>query len=115
MADDVNSSEVNDNDRLWALLVWIIPLLAIVVLLVESMKTRPFQKYHAVNSLVFSVVFSVVLMIISAITFGFGSCLFILWFIAVYWGIKAYQGDWVVVPVLTDFIVKQGWVDEPPK
>ena len=115
MAENVNSSEVSDIGRLWALLAWIIPLLSIAILLVEDMKTRPFQKYHAVNSLVFSVVFSVVLMIISAITFGFGSCLFVLWFIAVYWGIKAYQGDWVVVPMLTDFIIKQGWVDAPPE
>jgi len=27
----------------------------------------------------------------------------------VYWGFKAYQGEYVVVPVITDFVKKQGW------
>jgi uncharacterized membrane protein len=38
------------------------------------------------------------------------SCLFVLWFVVIYWAIKAYQGEWVVVPVITDFVKKQGWV-----
>jgi uncharacterized membrane protein len=110
MTEEVNLNDVNDQDRLMAALAWIIPILAIVMLLVEDMKNRPFQKYHAVNSLAFSVVFFVVMTIISAITLGFGSCLFVLWFVVIYWAIKAYQGEWVVVPVLTDFVKKQGWV-----
>ncbi len=105
---DVN--DVNDQDKLMAALAWIIPILAIVMLFVEDMKNRPFQKYHAVNSLAFSIVFFVVVTILSAVTFGFGSCLFVLWFVVIYWAIKAYQGEWVVVPVITDFVKKQGWV-----
>ncbi|MBN1995739.1 MAG: DUF4870 domain-containing protein [Anaerolineae bacterium] len=103
-------NDINDNDKLMAALAWIIPLLGIVILLVEDMKNRPFQKYHAVNSLAFSVVFFVVMSIISVVTFGFGSCLFILWFIVIYWAIKAYQGEWVEVPALTNFLKGQGWV-----
>ena len=103
-------NDINDQDKLWAALAWIIPIIAIVILFVEDMKNRPFQKYHAVNSLIFSVAFFVIISILSVVTFGFGSCLFILWFIVIYWAIKAYQGDWVVIPVITDFAKKQGWV-----
>ena len=93
-----------------AALAWIIPILAIVMLFVEDMKNRPFQKYHAVNSLAFSVVFFVAITMLSVVTFGIGSILFVLWFVVFYWAIKAYQGEWVVVPVLTDSIKKRGWV-----
>ena len=105
-----NTTDINDNDRLMALLAWIIPLVALIMLFVESMRERPFQKYHAVNSLAFSVVFFVVLSIISVVTFGFGSCLFILWFVVIYWGVKAYQGEWVEIPWLTGFLKGQGWI-----
>ena len=103
-------NDVNDKDRLMAAITWIIPILGIVILVVEDMKNRPFQKYHAINSLAFSVVFFVVISILSVVTFGFGGCLAVLWFVVIYWAIKAYQGEWVVVPFLTDFIKKQGWV-----
>ena len=58
-------NDVNDQDKLMAAIAWVIPFLAIVILLVEDMKNRPFQKYHAVNSLVFSVAFFVILSILS--------------------------------------------------
>ena len=55
------NTEITDQDRLMAALAWIISPLAIVILLVEDMKNRPFQKYHAINSLAFAVVFFVVI------------------------------------------------------
>ena len=103
-------NEISDNDKLMAALAWIIPILAIVILLVEDMRNRPFQKYHAVNSLAFSIVFFVVISILSVVTFGFGSCLFILWFVVIYWAVKAYQGEWAEVPALTNFLKGQGWI-----
>jgi hypothetical protein len=27
----------------------------------------------------------------------------------IYWGIQAYQGNYVTIPVITDFVKKQGW------
>ena len=103
-------NDISDNDKLMSALAWIIPILAIVILLVEDMRNRPFQKYHAVNSLAFSIVFFVVISILSVVTFGFGSCLFILWFVVIYWAVKAYQGEWVIIPFVTDFCKNQGWI-----
>lgn len=103
-------NDVTDQDKLMAALAWIIPILGIVILLVEDMKNRPFQRYHAVHSLVFSLSFFVIMTILSIITFGIGGCLFILWFVVIYWAIKAYQGEYVEIPALTNFIQGQGWV-----
>ena len=104
------NTEITDQDRLMAALTWIFSPLGIVILLVEDMKNRPFQKYNAVNSLAFSVVFFVVISIISAVTCGFGAILVVAGLIVFYWAYQAYQGVWVEVPYLTDFCRKQGWI-----
>jgi uncharacterized membrane protein len=104
------NTEINDQDRLMAALAWILFPVGIAILFVENMKNRPFQKYHAINSLAFWAVFFVVMSIISVVTFGCGSILFVLGFISLYWAYQAYQGVWVEVPMLTDFIKKQSWV-----
>lgn len=96
------SSDVTSDDKLWALLSYLIPIVAIVVLLMEDKKARPFIKFHAVQSLAATVV----LTILATVTFGCGS---ILYLALIWWGIKAYQGEYVTIPVVTDFIKKQGW------
>jgi uncharacterized membrane protein len=93
--------EVTQDDKLWALLSYIFcPLVGIIVLLLEDKKTRPFLKYNAVVSIVLGVL-SIVL---SAICIGV-----LIWFYAIYLGIKSYQGEMVEVPVISDFVRNQGW------
>jgi uncharacterized membrane protein len=101
---------ITDDDKLWAALSWAIPIVAIVVLFMQDKKQRPFIKYHAINSLAFSVAFFVIITIIATVTFGIGGCLAVIWFIAFYWAYQAYQGVWVEIPVLTNFVKNQGWV-----
>lgn len=102
--------DITDDDKLWSLLSWIFaPLVPIIVLLLEDKKGRPFIKYNAFNALIFSVIAYVLGSVLSFIIVG---C-----FIAVaglgyqiYAGIQAYNGKTVVVPVITDFLKKQGWI-----
>jgi uncharacterized protein len=101
---DQFTSEVTSDDKLWALLSLLIWPVAVVVLLMDDKKARPFIKYNAVLSLALAVVLAVV----GTITAG---CLLVVGGIyVIYLAIMAYQGQWVNVPVLTDFIKKQGWV-----
>lgn len=97
-------TDLTQDDKLWSLLSWIFWPVAIVMLLMEDKKARPFIKYNAVLALAVSVV----MYIVGTITVG---CLFVVGMIyVIYLGIQAYQGKWVVVPFLTDFIKKQHWV-----
>lgn len=99
------NSEITSDDKLWALLSWLIWPIAIVVLLMDDKKTHPFIKYNAVNSLALSVIAW------GSSIIGIGLCLGPLAFIySIVLGIQSYQGKLVTVPVLTDFIKKQGWV-----
>ncbi len=103
MNEQTINPEITSDDKLWALLSYLFPVIAIIVLLMEDKKNRPFLKFHAVQA----IAVTVVLVIIGTVTLGCGSILFLA---MIYWGIKAYQGEYVTIPVVTDFIKKQGWV-----
>lgn len=94
--------DVNSDDKLWAALGYLIPIIALVVLFMEDKKARPYIKFNAVQSLVVSVVLS----IISTVTCGFGAVLFL---VMLWWAYQAYMGQDIRIPVISDFIRNQGW------
>jgi uncharacterized membrane protein len=98
------NADITQDDKLWALLSWLFWPVAVIMLLMDDKKSRPFIKYNAVLSLAFAVV----LYVLGTITLG---CLLLVGGIyAIVLAIQAFQGQWVKVPVLTDFIKKQNWV-----
>ena len=133
MHDATVDAEASQDDKLIALLSYVtqivIPLIMpIIVLLSESSKKRPFQRYHAIQSLALSLLFFA---IAAAATIGTGIiqvvpligqlvgllmlCLMpIGWFMAViallYYGYQAFQGKRFAIPGLTSMLRDQGWI-----
>ena len=104
------SMNVTSDDKLWAALGYPIFLIAIIVLFMEEKKARPFIKFHAVQSIVFNVALWILYFIVSAVTIGFGSiCFPVFWLITLWPAYKAYQGEYLNIPVITNFIKNQGW------
>ena len=104
-------SDITDNDKLMAALSYPIPIVAIVIPLSETNKVRPFQKFHAVQALAFWVALIVIAVLLSIVTFGIGTlCFPVMWLVSLWPAYEAYQGKYMEIPVLTDFIRKQGWV-----
>jgi len=103
------SADITSDDKLWAMLCYVIPVIVpIIVLVMEDKKNRPFIKAHAMQSLVWGLVYGVIGGVTSAIFIGL--CILPLcWFLSIYWGVQAYQGKFVNIPVITDFTKKQGW------
>lgn len=98
---------ITNDDKLWAMLAYVLtPLVPIIILLMEDKKGRPFIRAHNAQALVWGI-FNAVISIPGTL------CLFapsvIIWLVGVYWGIKAYQGDYVNIPVVSDFVKNQGW------
>lgn len=102
MSQESINPEITSDDKLWAMLGYLIPLIALVVLFMEDKKNRPYVKFNAVQSLVAAVVLS----ILSTVTCGFGAFLFL---IMLWWAYQAYQGQDVRIPMISDFIRNQGW------
>ncbi len=104
---------VSSDDKLWALLAYVLsPLIPIVIMLMEDKKNRPYLKEHYWQALVVGVAIIVVSMIVAVIpVVGCISPLIWLagWIAMLYWGIQAYNGKSVIIPVVTDFVKKQGW------
>jgi uncharacterized membrane protein len=103
--------EITENDKLMAALSYPIWIVALVILLSDSMRARPFQKYHAVQALAFNTVLWVVVTIVAVVTLGIGAvCAPLAWFVTFWPAYVAYQGEYQELPIITDFIRKQGWV-----
>jgi uncharacterized membrane protein len=119
-------NDINENDKLMAAISYPVPIVAIVILLSESNKARPFQKFHAVQALAYwvavlivDVALCVLSFILGLITFGIAGvvgslCLPVvavgLWLVSFWPAVEAYQGKTTQLPVITDFIRKQAWV-----
>ena len=104
------SSDVTSSDKLWVLLGYIFtPLVPIIVLFLEDKKNRPFIRAHNAQALAWGVVVWVIGLVLTPV-FGIGLCVGpILLIISIYWGIQGYQGKYVTIPVLTNFVKNQGW------
>jgi uncharacterized membrane protein len=101
------SPDITSDDKLFAALDYVFaPLVPIIVMLMEDKKNRPFIKAHNAQALVMGIIMIVVVPILATFTCGIGV---IAWVIMLYWAYKAYQGQYVTIPVITDFCKNQGW------
>lgn len=125
----MSEGQITDNDKLIAALSYIFWPAAVFVLISESNKKRPYQRYHAVQSLgfvaaavvvymVFGCLYLMITVIASAIADALGTliaCLAIpIWFIplalALWFAYRAYQGEQFEIPFVTAFMKGQGWL-----
>jgi uncharacterized membrane protein len=124
MAEEMGTIDVNitDDDKLWGLLCYLLwPLSAILVALMEDKKARSYIKYHAIQSTGLGVAVGVLIIVLScilgAVTFfiaGLGACCGVVPVLAMfYYAYLAYQGDYFEIPYLTEFMVKQAWLEKP--
>jgi len=133
MRDAAVDPEADNDDRLIALLCYVtqmvIPLvMPVLVLMSESSKKRPFQRFHAVQSLALVSLFvllsllvtigTAIISIIPVIGWLIGLTVLCLSPIAVlmgyfalgYYGFQSYQGKRFGIPGLTSFLKDQGWL-----
>ncbi|MGD0576115.1 MAG: hypothetical protein ABSB61_12245 [Anaerolineales bacterium] len=121
MSQQPAKSEITSDDKLWAAIGYPIGIIALIMLLVQDKRDRPFIKFHAVQAIclwVAFVVVAVVLNIFSAILArltigicGLTSCIVPILWLLLFWPVHlAFQGKYFDVPVVTDFIRSQHWV-----
>lgn len=109
MAQQPVNPEITQDDKLWALLSYIFsPLIPLIVLLMEEKKSRPYIKFHAMQALILGLVMAVLYIVLGWVFVGV--CLgLVLYIYMIYVGVKAYQGETLSVPVVTDMIKKNNW------
>ena len=120
--------ESTSDDRLMSMLAWLtmvilqLPIVSIILLLSATNKERPFQRHHAITSLlfyaaaiVFGIVYGILYAILGLVTFGIGYiCLWPLFFVphlfGLYFALQAYNGKRIELPILSDLGRNQGWL-----
>jgi uncharacterized membrane protein len=108
MTDQVNfTPDITSDDKLWAALTYVFsPIIPILLLLLEDKKNRPFIKAHNVQALIAGIVLWVIGVVIAPLTCGIS---FLVWVIMLVWAYRAYQGQYVNIPIITEFVKNQGW------
>ncbi len=111
MSEEYPTPEITSDDKLWSAIGYPIPLVSIIVLLMDDKKSRPFIKYHAVQSIAFNVALYILIFILSVVTLGFGAiCAPLLWLVTLWPAYDSFQGNLTELPVISNFIKNQGWV-----
>ena len=121
-------AESTSDDRLVSALAWLsmvilqLPIVSIVQLLSVTNRERPFQRHHAVTSLLFyaggivyEIVAGIAYVILGLLTLGIGfACLWVIFFVphlfGLYFALQAYNGKRVELPGLSSFGRNQGWM-----
>lgn len=120
--------ESSSDDRLMSALAWLtlvilqLPIVSVIQLLSTTTKERPFQRHHAITSLLFfaaaivyELVAGIVYTILGALTLGCGyACLWVIFFLphalGLYYALQAYNGKTIELPALSNFGRQQGWM-----
>jgi uncharacterized protein len=109
MTEQIPTTDITNDDKLWSLLAYVLtPIVPIIILLMEDKKNRPFIRAHNAQALALGVI-NVIIGVALSWTLVLACVPLIIWFACVYWGIQAYNGKYVEIPVVTNFVKKQGW------
>ncbi len=101
--------EVTSDDRVWVLLCFLLtPIIPIVTLFLDDKKNRPFIKYHTMPTLVLGVAEGIFVSIFALIPF-IGYLGGLVWILNLIYALKANSGNYVDIPVISEFVKKQGW------
>ncbi len=118
--------EGTDDDRLLSMLAWLsmailqFPVVSLIQLVSENTKNRPFQRHHAITSLLYYGAAVVYEFVAIGVLFTFFTPLLVclcLWpvlflpqALALYYAFQAYSGKRIEVPYLSGFGRRQGWL-----
>lgn len=109
MSEQPMSSDISSDDKLWAALAYVFtPFVPVLLMLMENKKDRPYIRAHNAQALVWGLAFWGIVTITSFLLIGL--CLVPIGFLVqLFWAFKAYQGEEINIPVISNFVRGQGW------
>jgi uncharacterized protein len=104
-----NDPTITNDDKLWAALAYVLtPITPIIIMLMEDKKNRPFLRSHNAQALAWGVAM-IILSIILGATVVLACLAPFVWLPQLFFAYKAYQGNEINLPFISDFVRKQGW------
>lgn len=106
MTEEPNFTDIIEEDRRWAALIYFFtPLVPVFTLLQEDKKNNSYFKIHNTQALIWGILFYLVVIVT---TFGLiGVCIFGIGIMMnIFWGLKAYRGEIVEIPIISKIVRK---------
>jgi uncharacterized membrane protein len=111
MSNEHIEIETNKTDRLLAAMCYPILPIVILIFIENDKRNQHFLRYHALHAVLFNILLLALYYVIGAVTFGYGSIFVPLLWIVNFWpAIDAYNGEYVDMPVISNFVKNRGWV-----
>src|SRR5512138_1627280 len=108
MNQQFTPTDVTSDDRLWAMLAYILtPLVPVIILLMPDKKDRPFLKAHNSQALILGIIEWVINAVLTPVL-GIGCITAVITLVVNIWlGIRANRGEVFEIPVITNFVKQQ--------
>ena len=101
-------SDVNNEDRWWAALAYALtPFSALLMYVLKEPKNRPFVQAHLLQALILGLINAALAASIGWLCLGLVNLVITLYQLVLAY--RAYRGEAVVIPFITDLIRNQGW------
>ena len=105
---------ITDDDKIWAAVMYAIPLVGVVTLLfLKSKLESQYVHFHAIQVTAFAVTAITSVFIIGMCTLSVGLILLgpALFLLNLFFAYKAYQGNMFELPLITDQLASRGYFD----
>ncbi len=100
--------EMKDDSNIWSALCYVFPILGFILVFVTDKKENKTVLFHAWQSLILGIGYFIASMIITTVTFGLGGlCMPFGWLVFLYFAYKAYTGDKLELPTVSELARKQ--------
>jgi uncharacterized membrane protein len=98
---------ITKDDKFWAAIAYLFPVLGpVLIFLMEEKRSRIFIREHNAQALISGIILSLIFPLLIIATLGIGSLAYL---VMVYWAYKAYKGESIDIPWVTNWVQKKGW------
>jgi uncharacterized membrane protein len=103
----IPNDNITSDDRIWAAVAYLFsPLSPIFIHLMADKRSRPFIRAHYPQAFLSGLCLLLLGIPLALFTLGFFS---IIWLVFPFWAYKAYNGENIEIPVISEYLNKNKW------
>ena len=105
--EPIDDLEITSDDRIWAAVAYLFsPLSPVFIYFMRDKRSRPFIRAHFIQAFFSGIGILLIGIPLAFFTLG---CASVIWLIFPFWAYRAYHGNYINIPLITGYIMRQNW------